>query len=172
MVHCDRTVVDLVHKLFRPWLSPCCNFISIITRCTYTTMSESNITAYVSNLCTFSSKLITCNCSSVLIVFCWFFTWNSLGDVALRICLTLVRKANAVDEETRWTAWLYHYCEQSIRVTDGMTVILLFASLQHKARATMWSRGRHLNPVLCECEALASLRHPYLGSFFLDPEDI
>jgi len=25
---------------------------------------------------------------------------------------------------------------------------------------------------LCECEALASLRHIYLGSFFLDPEDI
>ena len=26
--------------------------------------------------------------------------------------------------------------------------------------------------VLCECEALASLRDTYLGSFFLDPEDI
>jgi hypothetical protein len=26
--------------------------------------------------------------------------------------------------------------------------------------------------VLCECEALASLRHTYLGSFFLDREDI
>ena len=26
--------------------------------------------------------------------------------------------------------------------------------------------------VLCECEALASLRHSYIGSFFLDPEDI
>ena len=25
--------------------------------------------------------------------------------------------------------------------------------------------------VLCECEALTSLRHAYLGSFFLDPED-
>jgi hypothetical protein len=25
---------------------------------------------------------------------------------------------------------------------------------------------------LCECEALASLIHTYLGSFFLDPEDI
>jgi hypothetical protein len=25
---------------------------------------------------------------------------------------------------------------------------------------------------LCECEALASLRHAHLGSFFLDPEDI
>jgi len=26
--------------------------------------------------------------------------------------------------------------------------------------------------VLCECETLASLRHAYLGSFFLDPEDV
>jgi hypothetical protein len=26
--------------------------------------------------------------------------------------------------------------------------------------------------ILCECEALASRRHQYLGSFFLDPEDI
>ena len=26
--------------------------------------------------------------------------------------------------------------------------------------------------ILCQCEALASLRHTYLGSFFLDPEDI
>jgi len=26
--------------------------------------------------------------------------------------------------------------------------------------------------ILCECEALASLRHVYLGCFFLEPEDI
>jgi hypothetical protein len=26
--------------------------------------------------------------------------------------------------------------------------------------------------ILCECEALASVRQRYLGSFFLDPEDI
>jgi len=26
--------------------------------------------------------------------------------------------------------------------------------------------------ILCACEALASLRYTYLGSFFLDPEDI
>ena len=26
--------------------------------------------------------------------------------------------------------------------------------------------------ILCECEALASLRHAYLGSYFLEPEDI
>ena len=26
--------------------------------------------------------------------------------------------------------------------------------------------------ILCECEALASLKHAYLGSFCLEPEDI
>ena len=26
--------------------------------------------------------------------------------------------------------------------------------------------------ILCECEALVSLKHTYLGSFFLEPEDI
>jgi hypothetical protein len=26
--------------------------------------------------------------------------------------------------------------------------------------------------IVCECEALTSLRQTYLGSFFLDPEDI
>jgi len=26
--------------------------------------------------------------------------------------------------------------------------------------------------ILCECEAFASLRYTYLGSFFLDPDDI
>jgi len=25
--------------------------------------------------------------------------------------------------------------------------------------------------ILCECEALASLRHAYLGSFFLEPKE-
>jgi hypothetical protein len=29
-----------------------------------------------------------------------------------------------------------------------------------------------LADVLCECEALATHRHTYLGSFFLDPEDV
>jgi hypothetical protein len=26
--------------------------------------------------------------------------------------------------------------------------------------------------ILYECEALASLRHAYLGSFYMDPEDV
>jgi len=32
--------------------------------------------------------------------------------------------------------------------------------------------GETLAHNLCECEALASLRHVFLGPFFLDPKDI
>jgi hypothetical protein len=48
----------------------------------------------------FSSRLITSNFSSVLIVCCRFFTLIALGDADLRFSLILVRKANAVEEET------------------------------------------------------------------------
>jgi hypothetical protein len=27
-------------------------------------------------------------------------------------------------------------------------------------------------PTFCQCEALASIKHAHLGSFFLEPEDI
>jgi len=38
--------------------------------------------------------------SSVLIVFCRFFTWVSLGDVDLLPTLVFVGKASAVEEES------------------------------------------------------------------------
>jgi DNA/RNA-binding domain of Phe-tRNA-synthetase-like protein len=47
----------------------------------------------------------------------------------------LVRKANAVEEETEWATRLYHQCNQSIHVTDGVTVTSLSASLLQKIRA-------------------------------------
>ena len=34
------------------------------------------------------------------------------------------------------------------------------------------AEAENLADILRECEALASLRHAYLGSFFLEPEDI
>jgi hypothetical protein len=34
------------------------------------------------------------------------------------------------------------------------------------------AENKTLAHILCECEALASIRHVYLGSFFLEPEDI
>jgi hypothetical protein len=35
-----------------------------------------------------------------------------------------------------------------------------------------WAGEETSAHVLCECEALATLRHIYLGSFFLDPENV
>jgi hypothetical protein len=49
----------------------------------------------------FSRRLITCNFSRIPIVFHQSFTWIELGDVYVCFSLTLVRKANAVEEETR-----------------------------------------------------------------------
>jgi hypothetical protein len=41
------------------------------------------------------------NSSSVLIVFHRFFAWIALDDADLHLSLMLVRKANAVEEETK-----------------------------------------------------------------------
>lgn len=59
----------------------------------YGTMNESNITACVSNLFTFSSRLIMSNLSSVPIVFHQFFTCIALGDIDLRFSLMLVKSS-------------------------------------------------------------------------------
>jgi hypothetical protein len=47
----------------------------------------------------FSSQLMS-YFSSVLIVFCRFFTWVSLSDVDLLSSLVFVGKASAVEKET------------------------------------------------------------------------
>jgi hypothetical protein len=44
------------------------------------------------------------NFSSIPSVFCQFFSFIALGDVELRFSLMLVRKANAVEEETTYAA--------------------------------------------------------------------
>jgi len=36
----------------------------------------------------------------------------------------------------------------------------------------VWYREETSAHIMCECEALASLRNANLGSFFLDPQDI
>jgi len=41
------------------------------------------------------------NFSSVLVVFCQFFTLIALGDEGFTFSLMLVKKANAVKEETK-----------------------------------------------------------------------
>jgi len=45
----------------------------------------------------------------------------------------LVRKADGVEEETKWAMWLYH-CHWSLHVTDRMTVTSLSASIPEKVR--------------------------------------
>ena len=131
-VHSDRTVVVLIHKHFSSSLSTF-HSISIIIKCKYATMSESNITAYVNNWFTFMS-----NFSSILLtVFCRFFTWIALSDVDLRFLLMLVTEANAVEKATTWAACLHHQRNQSIHVTDGVTVMTLSASVLQKTSAAM-----------------------------------
>jgi hypothetical protein len=56
----------------------------------------------MSTICSpFSSQLIMSNLSSTPNVFCRFFTWIAIGYVDLHFSLMLVRKANAVEEETK-----------------------------------------------------------------------
>jgi len=64
----------------------------------YATMSESNIKPCVKNSFTFSNYVYF---SSIWVVICQFFTRIALGDQDLCSSLMLVRKANAVEEETR-----------------------------------------------------------------------
>ena len=44
-------------------------------------------------------------------------------------------------------------------------------NLKYTCRLLCWG-GNLAVHILCECEALVSLRHTHLGSFILDPEDI
>ena len=84
----------------------------------------------MSTICSpFSSQLITSNFSSILTVFQWFFIGTELGDVGWRFLLMLVRKADAVDEETKWAMSLYHQHNQPIHMSNGVTVMPLTASL-------------------------------------------
>ena len=82
-----------------------------------------------------------------------FFTWIALGDAALHISLILVRKASAVDEETRRTTWLYRQCNQSIHMTDGVMVESLSCSLLQKKSAATYR--------LCQMSSYLRLVHKF-----------
>ena len=84
---------------------------------------------------TFSSLLFIPNSSSMPIFFRRFYIWTALDNVDLRFWLILVRKANAVEEETKWVAWLYQQRNQSIYGTYGVTVTSISASLLQKTSA-------------------------------------
>jgi hypothetical protein len=44
----------------------------------------------------------------------------------------LVGKANAIEEETKWAAWLYRQHNQSIQVTDGVAVTSLLLAFYRR----------------------------------------
>ena len=96
-----------------------------------------NIMAYVKNSSPFLSRLITSNFSSIPIVFHRIFTWITAGDVELCFSLKFLRKAKAVDEEITQAATLYHERNQSIHMTDGVTVMSLSAILLQRISAAM-----------------------------------
>jgi hypothetical protein len=56
------------------------------------------------------------------------FTWITAGDVDLRFSREFLRKAKAVDEETTCASRLYHQRNQSMHMTDGVTVMSLSAA--------------------------------------------
>ena len=62
----------------------------------------------ISTICSlFSSQLNYIYFSSLLIIFHWFFTWIAISDVDLHFSFMLVKKANSVEKETTWAAWLH-----------------------------------------------------------------
>jgi len=131
MVHSDRTVVVLQHEHFSSWHGTFYNSITTITNCNMI-VKWANLTLwYMPTIhSSFSSRLITLYFSSILTVFRWIFTWIALGDVDIRFSLILVRNVN-----TAWAMWLYHQCNETIHMTDGVTMMSLFAILQHKTSA-------------------------------------
>ena len=143
MVHSNRTVVVALHKQTLPvsdhWqlmlhkhlafsviLSALSQIVGMLLWVSLTIRCMSTIRS------PFSSRHIVSNFSS-LIAFSRFFTWIAPGDADL--CFLLIPTAG--EEETQWTAWLYHQCYQSIHVTVGMTVTTLSASLLLKISAAM-----------------------------------
>jgi len=70
-------------------------------KCKYAAMSNSNIMAYVNISFTLFKSAYCVQFLSVPIFFLWFFTWIALGDVDLCFSLMLIKRAIAVEEETK-----------------------------------------------------------------------
>ena len=83
----------------------------------------------------FFSLHIMSNFPLVLMVFCWFFICITLGNVDLHSSSIFVQTTNAEEMAVKQAVCLYHHCNQSIHVTDAMTVTSLSASLRHKMSA-------------------------------------
>ena len=100
-----------------------------------------------------SGQLITSNFSSIVIVFRWVFTWFALKWWTFRFPTHLGKKSQRYST----AGCLYHKHNQSIRVTDGVTVTSLSASLLQKISAgtdrlsqNAFNRNYCVNPKICE----------------------
>ena len=127
MVHSDRTVVVLLHKLFSSVLA-----LSIILSALLWNVHMliwANVTLW--HMSTILSPF-RYNFSSKPIVFCRFCIWIAQGGIDLHFSLILVTKANAVEGGITSAVWLFHQCNQSTHGADGMTVMSLSASLEHR----------------------------------------
>jgi len=63
----------------------------------------------------------------------------------------LVTKADAIEKGTTSAACLYHQCNQSTHVTDGITVTLLSASLQYKTSSQGSCMPNCVKPKIVTC---------------------
>jgi hypothetical protein len=128
-------MVVLLHKHFSSWLSTFCNSISIITNCMYATVSESNFLAcqqfiHHSQVDLLHLFLLSTCCLSP--IFHLHYTrW-------CRSCFwrIFIPKANTDEGGMTWAVWLFEQRNQSVYLTDGVTVTSFPASLHH--RTHMW----------------------------------
>jgi len=123
-VHSDRTVVVLLHKHFSSWISTFCNSTSITMNCMYANISESHIMASVNNSFNFfKSAYYVYFLSSTDCLLPNFHLDCTRWCRFMYLCFSfiLVTKANAVEEGTTSTTWLYHQCNQSIHINDGVS---------------------------------------------------
>jgi hypothetical protein len=83
------------------------------------TMPKSAITAYVNLFIIFKSPYYVSflfNTDGLLLI----FRLVALGDVNLCFSLILVTKADAVEEETKLNARLFHHNDQSMHMADDV----------------------------------------------------
>ena len=93
-------MLDLLHKHFRSYLALSAN-LSALSRIVLTLLSANLTLCHMLIPSPFSSQLTTYNTTSILTVVPQFYTWIVLGAVDLHFSHTLVRKAKAVEKETR-----------------------------------------------------------------------
>jgi hypothetical protein len=117
-------VVDLLHKHFSSWLIIFCKSISILTLCTYTTMSKTNIMPCQQFICVLQVGLL-----HVISLQCRFFTWTCWCRFTF---LTYVGKISQCCRRRNWMSHVIIWVMYSIHMSPmaGMTVTSPSASLQ------------------------------------------